>query len=100
MQNHLLAILQWILRIVRLTGQQAGEAFVLLRRSTDPERLGVLGVSVDIDSARLDAVSRSVLWGSGMLCPGSVPAPAGSPWQNAGVPPVRHPARRHLRFDR
>lgn len=72
MQNALLAILHWTLRIVRLCRQWLWGVFVLPRGNSG--RIGAMGLSADFDSARLDAVSRSVLWGAGAWSPEPVPA--------------------------
>lgn len=79
MQNHLLAILNGILRVLRLSIGQLGGTYVLPRSHTDPVWYGVLVVSADFDSARLDAASRSVLWGYGGVFPQPVPAPIRTP---------------------
>jgi hypothetical protein len=90
MQNQLLAILHWTLRFLRLFRQWMWGAFVLPRGNSGPlellamRRLGAMGLSADFDSARLDAVSRSVLWGAGALSPEPVPAKIRTP---------RNPAR-------
>lgn len=91
MQNHLLAILHGILRILRLCRQRVWGAFVLPRGNSgkldSPAlcRLGALGFSADFDSARLDAVSRSVLWGAGVLSPQPVPAKVRTPRDPAAI---------------
>jgi hypothetical protein len=85
MQNDLLAILHWTLRILRLCRQQVWGVFVLPRGNLGRSewlamsRLGAMGFSADFDSARLDAVSRSVMWGAGALSPEPVPAPVRVP---------------------
>jgi hypothetical protein len=69
MQNDLLAILQWILRFLRPGVAWAGRLFVLSRELLGDFGAGFPGASADFDSARLDAVSRSLLWGAGVPAP-------------------------------
>ena len=91
MQNHLLTILHWTLRILRLCRQQVWGVFVLPRGSSGAfdrramSRLGAMGFSADFDSARLDAVSRSVMWGAGVLSPEPVPAKTRVPGHPAAL---------------
>jgi len=46
---------------------------------------GAISLSVDLDSARLDAVSRSLMWGSGIPLP--------EPALSANCPPPSLPRR-------
>jgi hypothetical protein len=61
--------------------------FVLWRMSTGHFGSGAISLSVDLDSARLDAVSRSLMWGSGIPLP--------EPALSASCPPP--PPPRHWR---
>lgn len=89
MQNQLLAILHWTLRFLRLCRQRVWGVFVLPRGNSGSlellamSRLRAMGLSADFDSARLDAVSRSVLWGAGVLSPEPVPAKISAPRNSA-----------------
>ncbi|MSR56760.1 MAG: hypothetical protein EXS05_03695 [Planctomycetaceae bacterium] len=74
MQNHTIAIVSWGLRLLRICGKQIGALLVLPTTVHHPLGLGSMVMSVDLDSSRLDAVSRSVLWGAGVLSPEPVPA--------------------------
>jgi hypothetical protein len=69
MQNDLLAILHWILRFLRLGIARTGRLLILPPGPLDSCYAGFPGASADFDSARLDAVSRSLLWGAGVLSP-------------------------------
>jgi hypothetical protein len=54
--------------------------------------LGAMGLSVDLDSSRLDAVSRSLAWGAGMLVP--CPVHASDPTSSSPTGAMRpHPAK-------
>ena len=75
MQNNVIMLcLALILRLFRSCLKQVGGLFVLRRIRTGGYGLGAFSPSVDLDSARLDVVSRSLLWGSGMSIPERVPA--------------------------
>lgn len=97
MQSHILAVVSWGLRLLRICGKQIG---VILDLPTTGHRslgLGAMAMSVDLDSSRLDAVSRSVLWGAGVLSPEPVPAAVRVPALDArmgALPDARHYRRR------
>jgi hypothetical protein len=81
MQNNVVTLcLALFLRLLRNCFRQVAGMFVLQPARPGTFRPGVLSLSVDLDSARLDAVSRSLLWGSGI----PVPEPA----RSAGCPPL------------
>ena len=84
MQNNVITLcLALILRLLRNCFKQAAGMFVLRRGDSGWFGLGALSLSVDLDSARLDAVSRSLWWGSGI----PIPEPA----RSAGCPPLSVP---------
>lgn len=102
MQHPLLAILHGILRILRLCRQRLWSVFVWPRNGSGSlerlalSRLGAMGFSADFDSARLDAVSRSVLWGAGVLSPEPVPARARALRSTANAARRPDPIRLHI----
>lgn len=75
MQNYLLAVLHGMLRLLRACLRQVKSLLILPQSSNAGYGLLAIGVSVDLDSSRLDAVSRSVLWGPGGWAPDQRPAP-------------------------
>ena len=93
MQNNVILLcLALILRLFRGCLKQLGGMFVLRRTHAGRFGLDAIALSVDLDSARLDAVSRSLWWGSGVpipepalkaVCP---PIPVSRPvrWHGAG----------------
>jgi hypothetical protein len=93
MQNNVIVLcLALILRLLRSCLKLVGGMFVLQRVRAGKLGLGAIALSVDLDSARLDAVSRSLLWGSGMPilepsrtanCP-STAAPRPMRWHGTG----------------
>ena len=101
MQNGVIAAgLALLLRLFRGSLRLLGVTFVRPRARAAGFDFSAFSFSVDLDSARLDAVSRSLWWGSGVLIRGPVPtaacpAPARSARgcrQNAGLGAVH---RRH-----
>jgi hypothetical protein len=75
MQNNVIVLcLALILRLFRSCLKQVGGMFVLRRTHAGRIGLGAFSLSVDLDSARLDVVSRSLLWGSGIPIPERAPA--------------------------
>ena len=89
MQNNVIALcLALFLRLLRDGLKQLAGVFVFQRMYAGRFHPGSLPLSVDLDSGRLDAVSRSLWWGPGM----PVPEPA----RTAASPPV--PAARPLRW--
>lgn len=89
MQNNVIMLcLALILRLLRYCFRQVAGMFVFQPTRTGTFRLSAMPLSVDLDSARLDAVSRSLLWGSGI----PIPEPA----RSAGCPPL--PVQRPLRW--
>lgn len=85
MQNFVWLCLTLILRLFSGCFRQLGRMFILERAR--PGRFGwsTFSLSVDLDSARLDVVSRSLLWGSGIPVRERAPA-AGFPPQAAPRP--------------
>lgn len=75
MQNLLLAVLHGMLRFLHVCRGQMKRLLVPPQTSNASYSLLAIGVSVDLDSSRLDAVSRSVLWGPGGWVPDAKPAP-------------------------
>jgi len=89
MQNNVIVLcLALILRLLRSCLKLVGGMFVLQRVRAGKLGLGAIALSVDLDSARLDAVSRSLLWGSGI----PIPEPA-----LTAVAP-QHSVSRHCRW--
>src|SRR6185312_3950659 len=78
--NQLLAILHWTLRILQVCLARIGGVLVLLSGDTRPMRPAasaggrLWGHSIDFDSARWKAVSRSGLWFPGFPCWSPLPA--------------------------
>jgi hypothetical protein len=102
MQNHIVILcVANILRLLRAACRQVQEWFVLPQNSSG--RPGLVGflLSTDLDSARLDVVSRSLWWGCGAPTPKPVPvticspiaAPVRSRWR--GGPPEMLPRWDH-----
>jgi len=93
MQNNVIVCcLAFVLRLLQNCLKRVGGIFVIR-----PERAGKLGLgaillNVDLDSARLYAVSRSLMWGSGIPIPepartaGSLPnsVPRCPHWHGSG----------------
>lgn len=75
MQNYLLAVLHGMMRLLRVCLGRVKSLLVLPQSSNASYGLLAIGVSVDLDSSRLDAVSRSVLWGPSGWAPDERPAP-------------------------
>ena len=88
MQNVVTLCLTLVLRLLRNCYRQIAGMFVLQPARPGTFRLVALSLSVDLESARLDAVSRSLWWGSGI----PVPEPA----RSADCPPL--PVLRPLRW--
>jgi hypothetical protein len=87
MQNNVVVCcVALILRLLQKVVRLVGGIFVVRREHPSRLGLGALLPSVDLDSARLDAVSRSLMWGAGI----PIPEPARAP----GSPPVA-PRRLH-----
>src|SRR5258708_1553220 len=81
MQNNVIMLgLTMVLRLLQRCAAQFRGMFVLRRGRAGRFGLGAFSLSVDLDSARLDAVSRSLLWGSGVPLPEPIPM--------AGCPPI------------
>ena len=80
MQNRVITLcVALILRIVRGCWKEAAGVFVFRRSHAGRCSPGAFWPSLDLDSARLDAVSRSLWWGSGIPIP--------DPAQTACAPP-------------
>ena len=75
MQYYLLAVLHGMSRLLQICLGRVKALLVLPQTPTASYGLLAIGVSVDLDSSRLDAVSRSVLWGPGGWVPDERPAP-------------------------
>jgi hypothetical protein len=94
MQNFVIAALAWTWRLLRACLKRATNAFVL-PTPAGAFNPGAVPLCVDLDSARLDAVSRSLLWGTGVLAPEPTkaavcsPPGAASPLRSRIVPPER-----------
>ena len=69
MQNVFILLMASVLRLLRGCFRQIAGLFVLSRARAGRFGLGAFPLSVDLDSARLDAVSRSLWWGSGIPIP-------------------------------
>ena len=88
MQNNVvLFCVALVLRFLQTGLKLVGGIFVIRWERAARLGLGSLLPSVDLDSARLDAVSRSLWWGAGM----PIPEPA----RTAGSPPTSTPRRLH-----
>ena len=94
MQNNVIILcVAFVLRLLRSCLAQLRRGFVLPRLHAGHLGLGAFSPTADLDSARLDVVSRSLWWGCGMPIPKPVPAaacppiaaPRASRWR--GVPP-------------
>lgn len=97
MHSHIIAIVSWGLRFFRICGKQVGVLLALPTTIHHSLGLGAMVMSVDLDSSRLDAVSRSVLWGAGVLSPEPVPAAVRLPAADAhrrAMPTAGHFQRR------
>lgn len=101
MQNNVIVVyLALALRLLQTCLKQIGGMFVLRRVRAGKFGWGAISLGVDLDSARLDAVSRSLLWGSGIPIPEPVPAayclphafaPLAPAWsRNRDIYPPRH----------
>jgi len=75
MQNQIVMLcVAFVLQLCRgCLGQLAG-SFALIRSRPGKSSLGAFSPSVDLDSARLDVVSRSLWWGAGLPVPERAPA--------------------------
>jgi hypothetical protein len=88
MQNNVIMLcMALILRLLRFCCKQVAGMFVWQRPQAGGFSPGAFSLSFDLDSARLDVVSRSLWWGAGI----PVPEPA----RSAGCPP--RPDMRPLR---
>jgi len=82
-----------VLRLLQSCLMQVRGMFGFQRLHDGTLGSSVLSLSVDLDSARLDAVSRSLLWGSGMPVPepartaGCPPRFVPGPWRRCGTGP-------------
>ena len=94
MQNNVISLrVAVVLRCLLSCLTQFGRALVFPRLHSSRLGLGTFSLTADLDSARLDVVSRSLWWGSGVPIPKPVPtlacpriaAPRVSRWQ--GIPP-------------
>ena len=90
MQNNVITLcVALLLRIVRGCLKEAAGMFGFRRSYAGKFSLGAFWPSLDLDSARLDAVSRSLWWGSGVPIPDPVQT-ACSPPNAAGRTVRRH----------
>jgi hypothetical protein len=88
MQNNVIVFtLALFLRLLRNGLKLVARMFVFQPERAARPGMGAFLLSVDLDSARLDAVSRSLLWGSGI----PVPEPA----RTAGSSPTSGPRPLH-----
>ena len=94
MQNNVVMLrVAFVLRLLLSCLRPLGRGFVLPRLHAGQWGLGAFSLTADLDSARLDVVSRSLWWGSGVPIPKPVPMVTGPPiaaprvsrWH--GVPP-------------
>jgi hypothetical protein len=93
MQNNFVVFcLALVLRLLQNGLKLVGGTFVIRRERAAGLGLGALSLSVDLDSARLDAVSRSLLWGAALPIPGPARAP-GSPSVPVPCRPLWHGPR-------
>ncbi|MFN0056291.1 MAG: hypothetical protein ACKV0T_29445 [Planctomycetales bacterium] len=99
MQNQLLAMLHGMAQFLRRCWQRGKDVFFLSGFSGASGRLEMLVLSADFDSSRLDAVSRSVLWGAGVLTPDPKPAAVYSSCAARCSAPLRDVPWRHCRLD-
>jgi hypothetical protein len=83
MQNFVWLCLTLILRLLSGCGRQLKRMFILERAHSGRFAWSTFSLSVDLDSARLDVVSRSLLWGSGIPIRERIPG--------AGFPPQAAP---------
>jgi hypothetical protein len=80
MQNNVIMLrLAFVLRLLWSCLAQLGRGLVLPRLPSGHLGLGAFSLTADLDSARLDVVSRSLWWGSGVPVPKPVPTPACPP---------------------
>lgn len=103
MQNNNIVMLfvAYVLQLIRRCVTQAGGWFVFPRSQSGWLSLTALSLSADLDSARLDVVSRSLWWGCGVQKPQRVPvvicspiaAPVRTRWR--GGPPEMLPRWDH-----
>jgi hypothetical protein len=102
MQNNVITLcLTFVLRLLRSCLTQLRRGFALSRLPAGQFGLGAFSLTVDLDSARLDVVSRSLWWGVGVPIPKPVRAAACPPiagprvsrWH--GVPPETFPRWDH-----
>ncbi|MGQ0636560.1 MAG: hypothetical protein ACT4QC_18250 [Planctomycetaceae bacterium] len=96
MQNLLLALLSWTVRMLNRCRQRCGAALVLPGAAGTNILAGTFSLGVDVDSPRLDPVSRSLLWGAGAVLPRLVPAEV-CPRRCASSAATRGRFRRRLR---
>jgi len=84
MQNNVIMLcMASVLRLLWSCIGQLKRGFALPRVHTGHLGLGAFSLTADLDSARLDVVSRSLWWGSGVPIPKPVPMPA--------LPPIAAP---------
>ncbi len=80
MQNNIVMLcVAFVLRLLQSGITQLKRGFVLPRLRAGRPALGAFSLTADLDSARLDVVSRSLWWGSGALIPKPVPLSACPP---------------------
>jgi hypothetical protein len=70
----ILQIIASVLHLIRYCKSQAGGWFVFPQSFSSWFGLGPFSLSADLDSGRLDVVSRSLWWNGGSLKPRPVPA--------------------------
>ena len=99
MQNFVWLCLTLILRLFSGCARQLRRMFVLERAHQGRFAWSTFSLSVDLDSARLDVVSRSLLWGSGIPVRERSPA-AICPPQAAPRPMRWHATGSETFFDR
>lgn len=83
--NIVMLCVAFVLHLIRRCLAQVGGWFVFPRSHTGWMSLGAFSLSADLDSARLDVVSRSLWWGMEGPKPQPVPVVVYSPI----APPVR-----------
>jgi len=82
-------VLAWLLTVTRRAVARLRCLVEAPRRHERPAAWQAVSLCVDLDSARLDAVSRSLLWGLGVDALALVPAVHRAPLGAAGLPPWR-----------